>query len=522
MTDLKYHRLYEHAVSIRDHKNLISNEVNANLSFYLNMSFYDFLTYFRGRYKNISSNFDKQLYEEVFHGYQNKFDAILRKIRFDKIKSIEICYYKKDTSKNNKGDFRKYQINKESSKLSSCLTYLSRYYNENIISYIKNKLSTETLNQSHKDLYNNILRCIDKFGEERLINLAKMKRINIINMYKNPCVFKELTFGGRSRLNHIIDYNKNFGSIINSFISISWLNRGERIDVPVKFNKDYHGHMSDYHKKSNDYEYKMVFTDKKKIRVVLCKDGKRHYPNDKVNYVGVDVNVKHNLFTLDDGQTFDYNRQLINELLNEYKKIDELKKDNKYEEGRKKKRKINTIRRKIKHSNEEVCVQMIRYMRDRCYDHVIFENLDNSFGKCYVKDKDSQLNFNRLVKSIGLSSLKDMFEHISMKYDISVSKVQAEYTSKGCSVCGCIDDDNRLSQEVFRCVECGVEINADVNAARNIRQRVSVTVLRDKLLKQTKIGNKTFEPFIFNKDKIKDVLLSFQYRQKIVGYMVNV
>jgi hypothetical protein len=40
--------------------------------------------------------------------------------------------------------------------------------------------------------------------------------------------------------------------------------------------------------------------------------------------------------------------------------------------------------------------------------------------------------------------------------------------SKRCSVCGCIDDDNRQSQETFKCIECGYENNADVNAAINI------------------------------------------------------
>ena len=31
------------------------------------------------------------------------------------------------------------------------------------------------------------------------------------------------------------------------------------------------------------------------------------------------------------------------------------------------------------------------------------------------------------------------------------------YTSKMCPICGCIEDENRLNQEAFECVECGQE-----------------------------------------------------------------
>ena len=150
------------------------------------------------------------------------------------------------------------------------------------------------------------------------------------------------------------------------------------------------------------------------------------------------------------------------------------------------------------------------------------ENLDNGFGKSFVKDKkNNDLNFNRIVKELNLSSLKDMIEHISRKYDISVSTVHSSYTSKQCSKCGCIDDGNRLSQETFKCIECGYENNADINAAINIEKRVSSTVLRTKLLKQNKLGNGSFEPKVMKRDKVKEILLSFRYSPPLVGMDVS-
>jgi putative transposase len=138
------------------------------------------------------------------------------------------------------------------------------------------------------------------------------------------------------------------------------------------------------------------------------------------------------------------------------------------------------------------------------------EDLDNSFGKSFVNDKTSGLNFNRITKELNLSSLKQMIEHIARNYDISVSTVHASYTSKMCPICGCIEDENRKNQETFECVECSHKDNADHNASINIKNRVSSTVLRMYLLKQNKLGNGTYEPKVLKREKVKEVLLSFR------------
>ena len=77
-----------------------------------------------------------------------------------------------------------------------------------------------------------------------------------------------------------------------------------------------------------------------------------------------------------------------------------------------------------------------------------------------------------------------------------------------CPICGCIEDENRPNQETFECIECGHKDNADFNAAKNIRNRVCVTVLRNMLLKQ--LDNGAFEPKKLKREKVKEVLLSFR------------
>ncbi len=51
-----------------------------------------------------------------------------------------------------------------------------------------------------------------------------------------------------------------------------------------------------------------------------------------------------------------------------------------------------------------------------------------------------------------------------------VVKVPAAYTSQCCHECGHIAQENRESQAEFLCKRCGHTANADVNAAKNIRE----------------------------------------------------
>lgn len=510
ITRLKYNELYAFAVLIRNHKNTVSQYVNDNLFHYLEYNKFQFMKEMRLLYNGpLTSSFDAQLYTQIFTCYQNKFDAIQRKLAFDVVKFNGFDFYKRDTKNHKKGDFKKVILEKKQTPLSNCLTYLARYGNENTIDYINNQLKTITDDKKRK-FYENIIMCCNNFGFDRLYNLALSKRQRIIKHYsEHPIEFKSLTFSGRSRKKCIIDYNKKFGSKINSFISLSGFGR-KSFNIPVTFNKGWHGNMSDYRKSDPSYEYTLTFDEKhKQVKVHLCNDGERYIPQAGNNIVGIDVNCKHNLFSLSDETTYDYNRKLVNDFCKLSIEIDKLKGKNKeYKVGRRKQQKLDTLKSKMIKSEQQLIAGMCKALQSQGVNHIVMEDLDNGFGKCYIKDKDNDINYNRKVKFLGLSSLKQEVEHIARKYDIAVSTVQASYTSKMCPVCGCIEDENRPNQETFECIECGYKDNADFNAAKNIRNRVLVTVLRDKLLKQ--LGNGAFEPKKLKREKVKEVLLSFR------------
>ena len=313
LTRKKYNELHDFAVCLRDFKNELSLYINSDLLKYLEMNKFEFITKMRNEFKGrIHSSFDKQVYQQVLDAYQNKFDGICRNLTFE-IKTFKgFEFYKRDTKKNKKGDLKKVAFTKKKSHLTICLTYLARYGNKDTINYINSRIVD--CDDKKREFYNTILRCCEKYGFQRLYALALSKRLRIIRHYsENPIEFTSLTFSGRSRKKFIIDYNNNYKSVIKAFISLSWTSR-KTMDIPVKFSKDYHGRMAEYLKKSNDYEYTISFKEKQKqVAVNICKDGERYIPQVNGNTIGIDVNCKHNLFSLSDETTYDYDRKLVND-----------------------------------------------------------------------------------------------------------------------------------------------------------------------------------------------------------------
>ena len=356
ITRLKYNELMDLALLIRNHKNKVSEFVNSNLNYFLDISKLTFIKEMRENYKGeIPSSFDVQLYTAVFTAYQNKFKAVKKHMTFQKITYKGCELYKRDTKKNRKGDFKRVVSKIEQTPLTAALTWLARYGDENAVEYLNKAIDTCD-DKKKTDYYQNILHYISKFGLERMMRVALLKREMVMNRYsKKPVEFKSLAFGGRSRKADIIAYNKRFGSVINSFISLSGLGR-KSFDIPVRFSKDWHGNINDFHKNNPDYEYRVIFNEKyHQVEIQLCKEGMRFIPEAGNEIVGIDVNVKHNLFSLSNGLTYDYDRKLVNDYCALCLKIDERKEKNKeYQPGRRDRIRLSAMKRKIVKKEQEM------------------------------------------------------------------------------------------------------------------------------------------------------------------------
>ncbi|MFG3698181.1 RNA-guided endonuclease InsQ/TnpB family protein [Micromonospora sp. NPDC047620] len=75
---------------------------------------------------------------------------------------------------------------------------------------------------------------------------------------------------------------------------------------------------------------------------------------------------------------------------------------------------------------------------------------------------------NRAILAKGWGGLLLALEHAARYHGAQVVKVDPAYTSQTCHACTHIARESRESQAVFRCVACGHQDNADVNAAKNI------------------------------------------------------
>lgn len=87
--------------------------------------------------KEVSSYFDSQLYTQVYTAYQNRFDALQRRITFKFREFQRFNFYKRATKLHKKGDFKSIEFKEISTPLSVCLTYFARYGNSGTLVYIQ-------------------------------------------------------------------------------------------------------------------------------------------------------------------------------------------------------------------------------------------------------------------------------------------------------------------------------------------------------------------------------------------------
>jgi transposase len=447
--------------------------------------------------------------EDVYVAYSNKFDQINKKLNFKIQNKLIISFYKK-------GGLKNFELTKKSTPLTKVMSYIAKYGSDNMIPYLSEKVKIE-LDLDKKQFFLDIINYCNKFGIDRLIKLGESKKDRLIKQYnKKPIEFKSLSYRSLSRVkDNIISINKNYFSNIKHFINIGGFVREtyelsskrtltDKMSIPIKYSKTHHGKIKDYCKDNVSYT---VCLENKRVRIILTKPGYRVIETDGKEVLGVDVNVKHNLFMTSLGGEFDYDRKLFSGYVNFLKHLDK-KKSLKIETSkisRQDQRDLNRWNLKMDNNMKENVNKLINYALLNNKNHLSIEDLE-LFGKMFTRSEEFEgFKYSRLCRMLNLSNLKHIIKSVAYKNGISVSFVQANYSSKQCSKCGCIHDNNRKTQEIFACVNCNYTINADRNSADNLENRVTSDVLREMLLKSNKEGEN--EPKILSKFKIKHILL---------------
>jgi IS605 OrfB family transposase len=108
-------------------------------------------------------------------------------------------------------------------------------------------------------------------------------------------------------------------------------------------------------------------------------------------------------------------------------------------------------------------------------NHIIAKELVGLEYQIFILEKLSKMNkkkygkrFNRKIANWSYYQLEQILKYKAEELGKRVEYVDPRYTSQRCNCCGCIDRDNRHG-ESFCCKECGHTDDADLNAAKNIR-----------------------------------------------------
>jgi len=96
---------------------------------------------------------------------------------------------------------------------------------------------------------------------------------------------------------------------------------------------------------------------------------------------------------------------------------------------------------------------------------IVLENLKDIRKRMRAKRRSQT---KRRMHSWPFANLKTKIEYKAEERGCTVVAVDPRHTSQACSRCGHSARNNRRSQSVFICRQCGLHLNADLNAARNI------------------------------------------------------
>jgi putative transposase len=101
---------------------------------------------------------------------------------------------------------------------------------------------------------------------------------------------------------------------------------------------------------------------------------------------------------------------------------------------------------------------------------IVVENLTHIRTRVKARRGEAK----RRLHSWSFAQLKAFLEYKAEAKGCRMEAVDPRHTSQRCNRCGHTHRGNRRSQSDFRCRECHHQVNADLNAARNIRDKYLV------------------------------------------------
>lgn len=190
---------------------------------------------------------------------------------------------------------------------------------------------------------------------------------------------------------------------------------------------------------------------------VVAEVPDKTYCNNE-SQVGIDMGIKY-FCTTSDGEYID-NPKFLGRQLNKIK-IEQRKLSRQKKFSKRWYRQVNVIARLYK--------KVVNCRKD--FIHKQSTYFATNYSRIAIEDLEiTKMVRGRFSKHISDVSWGTFFTMLEYKAN-NLVKVNPAYTSQECSKCGHTCKENRVTQSIFKCVSCGHEDNADLDAAKVIMGR---------------------------------------------------
>ncbi|MBY9005499.1 MAG: transposase [Candidatus Lokiarchaeota archaeon] len=214
------------------------------------------------------------------------------------------------------------------------------------------------------------------------------------------------------------------------------------------------------------------FGDRYNVELIYDYESRDLHLND-INALGIDLGIN-NIVTASDnmgnkpliikGGVIKSINQFYNKQLSKYKSM--AKKCNKMEMTNRIKKLHRKRNNKVKDFFHKTSRKVVNYCISNNIGSIIIGYNERWKQEINIGKKNNQ-NF----VSVPFLKLVQQIEYKSEMVGIIVIRTSEEYTSQMCSSCGVIRKANRKYRGLYVCKDCGMVLNADVNASINILQK---------------------------------------------------
>ena len=217
---------------------------------------------------------------------------------------------------------------------------------------------------------------------------------------------------------------------------------------------------------AGQYHASLIFDDGKEFKA----------PSHNNKVIGIDVGVVKIVTTSDNDM---YEPQDLSKELESLKKAQKSLSRKKKASNNRAKAKLKVQRRHLKIVNKrkdflhKLSNKITNENQVIVIEKLNVKNMTKSATGTIEEPKSSagKRGLNRVITEKSWGLFFQMLRYKAIKKGGEVIAVDPKYTSQQCSNCGTIDKNNRKSQSRYECGECGFKINADYNAAINIKKR---------------------------------------------------